>query len=60
MIEAYAIVGALAVFAGALCYLIHQEAKDHEVDEFDGGFVHDNRPRVITKIKANFIEEDYQ
>lgn len=48
---------ALALFAAFIAYVIHVEACRQEVDEFDGGFTYNNKPRAITKIKSTFIEE---
>ena len=49
--------GVMLAVTIAISIMIVLERRKYD-DDFDGGFEHDNRPRVITKIKSNFIEED--
>jgi hypothetical protein len=51
-------IGIMLVATIAISIMIVLERRKYLDDDFDGGFSHDNRPRVITRIKANFIEED--
>lgn len=56
--QALTAIAFLLLFCIFLMWMIGRERKKYEVDEFDGGFIHDYQPRAMIKIKSTFIEED--